>query len=107
MSGKHLGTGHTWALLSSPSRLIECCQAALPPLRRRDRAVSLTAVSGRNNLPSPMPIYEYRCTRCRKRFSYEQTMSAHGKRHPTCPKCKSRAVEPIFSTFFAKTGRKS
>jgi len=54
-----------------------------------------------------MPIYEYRCTRCRKRFSYEETMSAHGKRRTTCPKCKSRAVEPIFSTFFAKTGRKS
>src|SRR5712692_3251687 len=99
--------GHTWALLSSTSSLIECCQAALPPLGRRDHAVRLTAVSGRNNLPSPMPIYEYRCTKCRKRFSYEQTISAHDKRRPTCPKCKSRAVEPIFSTFFAKTGRKS
>jgi putative FmdB family regulatory protein len=53
-----------------------------------------------------MPIYEYRCTKCRKRFSDEQTMSAHGKRRPICPKCKSRAVEPIFSTFFAQTGRK-
>ena len=55
-----------------------------------------------------MPIYEYRCTKCRKRFSVEQSISEHGKRRPpACPKCKSRAVEPMFSTFFAKTGRKS
>ena len=54
-----------------------------------------------------MPIYEYRCTKCRKRFTYEQSISEHGKRRPACPKCKSRAVEPIFSTFFPKTGRKS
>jgi len=73
---------------------------------RRDRAVRLTAVSGRHSLPSPMPTYEYRCTKCRRRFSDEQTMSAHDKRRPTCPKCKSRSVEPIFSTFFAQTGRK-
>ncbi|PYM23233.1 MAG: zinc ribbon domain-containing protein [Candidatus Rokuibacteriota bacterium] len=53
-----------------------------------------------------MPIYEYRCTKCRKRFSVEQSISEH-KRRPACPKCKSRAVEPMFSTFFAKTGRKS
>ena len=54
-----------------------------------------------------MPIYEYRCTRCRKRFSDEQSISEHGKRRPACPKCKSRALEQVFSAFFAKTGRKS
>ncbi len=54
-----------------------------------------------------MPIYEYRCTKCRKRFSVEQSITEHGKRRPACPKCKSRAVEPMLSTFFAKTGRKS
>jgi putative FmdB family regulatory protein len=53
-----------------------------------------------------MPIYEYRCTRCRKRFKDEHAMSAHDKRRPACPKCKSRAVEQMFSTFFAQTGRK-
>jgi len=54
-----------------------------------------------------MPTYEYRCTKCRKRFSYEQSISAHDKRRPACPKCKSRAVEQVFSTFFVQTGRKS
>ena len=54
-----------------------------------------------------MPIYEYRCTKCRKRFSYEQSINEHGTRRPACPKCKSRAVEPMLSTFFAKIVRKS
>ena len=74
---------------------------------RRGRAVNLTTGLGGNTFPSPMPIYEYRCTKCRKRFSVEQSISEHGKRRPACPKCKSRTVEPMFSTFFANTGRKS
>jgi putative FmdB family regulatory protein len=71
------------------------------------RAVNLTARLGGNNFLLLMPLYEYRCTKCRKRFSLEQGIGEHGKRRPACPKCKSRAVEPMFSTFFAKTGRKS
>lgn len=54
-----------------------------------------------------MPIYEYRCTKCRKRFSQAMPISAHGRRRPACPKCGSKVVEPVFSTFFAKTIRKS
>lgn len=54
-----------------------------------------------------MPIYEYRCTKCRKRFTAQQPISEHGRRRPGCPTCKSKAVEPVFSTFFAKTVRKS
>jgi putative FmdB family regulatory protein len=54
-----------------------------------------------------MPIYEYRCTKCRKCFTAQQSIIAHGKQRPACPKCGSRAVEPVFSTFFAKTVRKS
>ncbi len=33
--------------------------------------------------------------------------SRSGRRRPACPECKSRAVEPVFSPFFAKTVRKS
>jgi putative FmdB family regulatory protein len=54
-----------------------------------------------------MPIYEYRCTKCRKRFSQQQGIAEHGHKRPTCPKCKSRAVEQVYSPFFAKTIRKS
>jgi putative FmdB family regulatory protein len=54
-----------------------------------------------------MPIYEYRCTACGHRFSDQLTIAEHGTRRPACPVCKSRAVEPVLSTFFAKTIRKS
>jgi len=54
-----------------------------------------------------MPIYEYRCTKCRTRFSRQQGIEEHGRKRPACPKCKSHAVEQVFSAFFAKTVRKS
>jgi len=54
-----------------------------------------------------MPIYEYRCTKCRTRFSHAEPLAAHGRRRPPCPKCKSRAVAQVYSAFFAKTVRKS
>ena len=56
-----------------------------------------------------MPIYEYRCSKCRKRFTESEPVAAHGRRRPppACPKCKSRAVEQVYSAFFAKTARKS
>ena len=54
-----------------------------------------------------MPIYEYRCTKCRTRFSQQQAIEEHGRKRPACPKCKSQAVEQVFSPFFAKTVRKS
>ena len=55
-----------------------------------------------------MPLYEYRCTACDTRFTRPESMSAHAtRRRPVCPECHSRAVEPVFSDFFAKTIRKS
>src|SRR5207247_139060 len=38
-----------------------------------------------------MPIYEYRCTKCRKHFSQQEAIEEHGRKRPACPKCKSRA----------------
>ena len=55
-----------------------------------------------------MPLYEYRCTACQARFARTETMTEHSRKsRPTCPKCRSKAVEPVFSDFFAKTIRKS
>lgn len=54
-----------------------------------------------------MPIYEYRCTKCDKRFTHQEPLAEHGKKRPACPKCGSRAVEQVFTAFFAKTVRKS
>ena len=54
-----------------------------------------------------MPTYEYRCAKCGKRFSRLESISAHGRRHPGCPKCKSAKVTQVFSAFYAKTVKKS
>jgi putative FmdB family regulatory protein len=55
-----------------------------------------------------MPLYEYRCKACEAVFTRTQTMAEHtAKSRPSCPKCASRSVEPVFSDFFAKTIRKS
>lgn len=62
---------------------------------------------GAEYVDAAMPIYEYRCTKCRKRFSQQEGIEEHGRRRPACPKCKSRAVEQVYSPFFAKTVRKS
>jgi len=54
-----------------------------------------------------MPLYEYRCTKCEEVFTEQLTIAEHGARRPVCPACGARAVEPVLSTFFAKTIRKS
>lgn len=54
-----------------------------------------------------MPLYEYRCTACNEQFARTESITEHGGQLPRCPKCKSPAVEPVFSPFFAKTVRKS
>lgn len=69
--------------------------------------VNLTCSVARNSVDYAMPIYEFRCTQCRRSFSYSMPISEHGRKRPACPKCGSRAVEAVLSTFFAKTIRKS
>jgi len=62
---------------------------------------------GAEYVHAAMPTYEYRCTKCRKHFSQQEAIEEHGRKRPACPKCKSRAVERVYSAFFAKTVRKS
>jgi len=54
-----------------------------------------------------MPTYSYSCDKCGKRFSRIETISAHEKRKPACPKCKSQRVTQVLRSFFAKTSKKS
>lgn len=67
----------------------------------------MTPVWGGVTFLSAMPIYEYACTKCDARFARHEAIREHGRQRPECPKCGSRAVEPVFSPFFAKTVRKS
>ena len=53
-----------------------------------------------------MPTYEYRCRDCENVFDQVEPLSEHGARAPKCPKCKSRNVEQVLTSFFAKTSHK-
>ena len=55
----------------------------------------------------PMPTYEYECLNCKKRFSLTSSISEHSKSKVSCPKCKSKKVKQVISTFMTKTSRKS
>ena len=54
-----------------------------------------------------MPTYEYRCRECGHVFDRVEPLAEHGQIHQPCPQCKSRRVEQVLTSFFAKTGHKS
>jgi len=55
-----------------------------------------------------MPVYEFECPQCRKKFSEQRTFEQF-ERHKQvkCPKCGSRQVRQVLSAAFAKTSKKS
>ncbi len=54
-----------------------------------------------------MPTYEYRCDGCNHEFSVAMSIAIHDRGGITCPDCKGSNVTQCFSSFFAKTSRKS
>lgn len=55
-----------------------------------------------------MPTYDFRCTACKKTFSVTMTYDEYDAKKVRCPTCKkSKPVERVFSTVFAKTSKKS
>lgn len=54
-----------------------------------------------------MPTYEYRCTKCNQLFSVIMSIAAHDGGKVKCPACKSAAVVQQYSTFYARTSKKS
>jgi putative FmdB family regulatory protein len=68
---------------------------------------NLTLPTAENNVVVAMPIYEFRCAKCRTRFTLSMSIPEHDRRRPACPKCGSREVVAVLSPFFAKTIRKS
>jgi putative FmdB family regulatory protein len=54
-----------------------------------------------------MPTYEYECQDCKKKFSLISSITEHTATKATCPKCKSKKVKQVISTFITKTSRKS
>lgn len=62
-----------------------------------------------NKLPEgiSMPIYEYLCSKCRKKFTLLMSINEHDAKKVRCPKCKSVKVEQQFKSFFTITSKKS
>jgi putative FmdB family regulatory protein len=54
-----------------------------------------------------MPVYEYRCTQCNRKFTLTMTVSEHDKKSVKCPKCGSKKVEQQLAAFYAVTSKKS
>jgi len=74
-----------------------------------DPAVRLLANIERRTVlrGSTMPTYDFRCGGCRKRFTLTMSISQRDRKRVKCPKCGSTKAEAIFSSFFAKTSKKS
>ena len=54
-----------------------------------------------------MAFYTYHCPKCRKDFDVESKPSEVGVKPVACPECNGTQVERVYSSFFAKTSRKS
>jgi putative FmdB family regulatory protein len=54
-----------------------------------------------------MPTYEYRCRECQHVFDRVEPLAEHGHKAPACPRCKSRSVQQVMTSFFAKTSHKA
>lgn len=54
-----------------------------------------------------MPLYEFRCTNCRKKVPLRLTLSDYDNRKYKCPKCKSRKLERLLSGVNVVTSKKS
>lgn len=54
-----------------------------------------------------MPVYDYRCKKCGKKFSLTMSIAEHETKRVKCPKCGSRSVEQQVAAFYAVTSKKS
>ena len=55
-----------------------------------------------------MPTYVFKCGACGEQFEKVMSISEREKgKPPACPKCKKHKAERVFTSFFAKTTRKS
>lgn len=54
-----------------------------------------------------MPVYEYVCLNCNKKFSEAMPISEYDPKAAKCPKCRSKRVERRWSTVYVETSKKS
>ena len=54
-----------------------------------------------------MPVYEYVCVDCKKKFSQVRPISAYKPKAIKCPKCNGQNVERRWSSISVATSTKS
>jgi putative FmdB family regulatory protein len=54
-----------------------------------------------------MPVYEYRCNKCRRAVTVTMSIGRHEKGKVKCPRCGSHDLQPLLSTFLSQTAKKS
>jgi len=54
-----------------------------------------------------MPVYEFICEKCDRKFSLILALAEYEKKKFVCPKCKSAKVKRQLSTFQVITQKKS
>jgi len=54
-----------------------------------------------------MPSYEYKCTKCNKKFTAILSIGEHDAGKVKCPKCGGKKLEQLITTFQVKTSSKS
>ena len=54
-----------------------------------------------------MPVYEFHCDKCQRAVTLTLSIREHEKGTGKCPKCGSKALRPLLSTFVSQTSRKS
>jgi len=54
-----------------------------------------------------MPLYEFRCLECKKKFTLPLSVSDFEKQRYRCPHCKSKKVEEQFTSVNVVTSKKS
>ncbi|MBZ5497090.1 MAG: zinc ribbon domain-containing protein [Acidobacteriia bacterium] len=54
-----------------------------------------------------MPIYDYICKKCDKKFTAILALSEYEKKKAKCPECGSKKVEQEIQPFFVVTSKKS
>lgn len=54
-----------------------------------------------------MPLYEYLCRKCHKKFGEVLTIKEDETKKLHCPKCESTDLEKVIEPFFARTASKT
>ncbi len=54
-----------------------------------------------------MPMYEFYCRDCNQKVTLVLTLKEREAGGFACPKCQGKKLDPVLSSFYAKTARKS